>query len=482
MPLKPARCSQSPPPDIPPGPNISFKPVHHSQYSKSRSNSAAEVLVADYTSRLNTAIPPILYAFKHPLERRAPIAAKYGVDPNTTMAGKWKSMVPSRIPPPLTIIHSGKSADAKKAGKSRKRQQNYAIKEGSREFSIVLETVSATGKVLPLWKGKIHTTSCYVKDDGIYSNAVATFGILDSRYMGDKLGWEYMVQYFDRYMRDIPLPPPISILQDELKKKHGKKTQDYDNTNKSDTMTAAGKKDNIMAGKKENAIASKDDATAGKSDATADKSIRRSLEMPPLPTLDYNRILIVNGHSSHVNVPVVKSSTSSTSSSSSKLENHQTGVLGNILINIKSAWKASGYYPINPWEKDEEEIQRTAPVSILDTPTKIHQLSLNMLKLAPTLRWREEIKNYIDYVSEKIMQYREIAPRMNTLHTLYNDSNNSPESSVDGLNQSSPTDRLTISILEVKGGGQLLVGKEGNGRLEGKRVVKGDELGLQIIR
>ncbi|KAF8477366.1 hypothetical protein BDZ91DRAFT_21798 [Kalaharituber pfeilii] len=51
-----------------------------------------------------------------------------------------------------------------------------------------------------------------------------------------------------------------------------------------------------------------------------------------------------------------------------------------------------------------------------------------------------------------------------------------------GPNQSTPTDRFTTNILEVKGGGQLLVGKEENGRLEGKGVVKGDELGLQKIQ
>ncbi|KAF8465678.1 hypothetical protein BDZ91DRAFT_221111 [Kalaharituber pfeilii] len=151
-----------------------------------------------------------------------------------------------------------------------------------------------------------------------------------------------------------------------------------------------------------------------------------------------------------------------------------------------------------------------------------------MSKLALTPRRREEIENCMDYVLEKIMQYREIVPRMNTLRTLRNgkqvstrgwkklssgqildrnyliawlrqlegqknvndchidldlDSNNSPESSVDGPNQSTPTDRLTTNILEVKGGGgQLLVGKEENGRLEGKGVVKGDELGLQKIQ
>ncbi|KAF8451714.1 hypothetical protein BDZ91DRAFT_750397, partial [Kalaharituber pfeilii] len=44
-PLKPAHCSQSPPPDIPSGLNIPSKPVHHrSQHSKLKSNSVAEVL------------------------------------------------------------------------------------------------------------------------------------------------------------------------------------------------------------------------------------------------------------------------------------------------------------------------------------------------------------------------------------------------------------------------------------------------------
>ncbi|KAF8460718.1 hypothetical protein BDZ91DRAFT_738494, partial [Kalaharituber pfeilii] len=43
--LKPARCTQSLPADIPPGPNIPSKPVHHrSQHSKLKLNSVAEVL------------------------------------------------------------------------------------------------------------------------------------------------------------------------------------------------------------------------------------------------------------------------------------------------------------------------------------------------------------------------------------------------------------------------------------------------------
>ncbi|KAF8462441.1 hypothetical protein BDZ91DRAFT_734592 [Kalaharituber pfeilii] len=53
MPLKPAHCSQSPSPDILSGPNIPSKPVHHcSQHSKSKSNSAAEVLVVVWAAAI----------------------------------------------------------------------------------------------------------------------------------------------------------------------------------------------------------------------------------------------------------------------------------------------------------------------------------------------------------------------------------------------------------------------------------------------
>ncbi|KAF8474042.1 hypothetical protein BDZ91DRAFT_789611 [Kalaharituber pfeilii] len=51
---------------------------------------------------------------------------------------------------------------------------------------------------------------------------------------------------------------------------------------------------------------------------------------------------------------------------------------------------------------------------------------------------------------------------------LDSDSNNSPESSVDGPNQSTPTDRLTTNILEVKGGGSTTSGKGGKRQARGQ--------------
>lgn len=88
--------------------------------------------------------------------------------------------------------------------------RGYAITEGSREFCSVLETVNATGRVLPpfiVWQGKTHRKSYYqlderglereikregeVKVEGAHSRD-ATFAVSPSGYMDNELGLEYM--------------------------------------------------------------------------------------------------------------------------------------------------------------------------------------------------------------------------------------------------------------------------------------------------
>ena len=73
--------------------------------------------------------------------------------------------------------------------------------EGSREFCSVLETVSAEGVIVPpfiVWQGKTHWES-YYQEEGVEHEAI--LAIFPSGYMDDELGFEYMQQHFDPYIR-----------------------------------------------------------------------------------------------------------------------------------------------------------------------------------------------------------------------------------------------------------------------------------------
>jgi len=79
--------------------------------------------------------------------------------------------------------------------------RGIAMTEGSREFCSVLETVSATGVIIPpfiVWQGKTHQES-YYREGGV--EHAATFAVSPSGYMDDELGLEYMKQHFEPYTR-----------------------------------------------------------------------------------------------------------------------------------------------------------------------------------------------------------------------------------------------------------------------------------------
>ncbi|KAF8467267.1 hypothetical protein BDZ91DRAFT_723711 [Kalaharituber pfeilii] len=132
MPLKPARCSQSLPPDIPPGPNIPSKPVHYcSQHFKSKSNSAAEVLAADYTSCYEfttTVVWAAGGAYKNTKMRKMYTRSKctYATqaicEPMLCLFGLMDGNSASlRLPPPL------QTRDWKRLSSGRVLDQNYLI-------------------------------------------------------------------------------------------------------------------------------------------------------------------------------------------------------------------------------------------------------------------------------------------------------------------------------------------------------------------
>lgn len=76
-----------------------------------------------------------------------------------------------------------------------------AVTEGSREFCSVLETVNATGAIIPpfiVWQGRTHRASYYKEGQLQFE---ATYAVSPSGYMDDELGLEYMKQHFERYTR-----------------------------------------------------------------------------------------------------------------------------------------------------------------------------------------------------------------------------------------------------------------------------------------
>jgi len=96
----------------------------------------------------------------------------------------------------MAIMHTGGRSTAK------------MMTEGSREFCSVLETVSATGGILPpfiIWQGKTHRES-YYPEGGLINEA--TFAVSESGYMDDKLGLAYMQEHLS------PIPgvihPPLA--------------------------------------------------------------------------------------------------------------------------------------------------------------------------------------------------------------------------------------------------------------------------------
>ena len=72
-------------------------------------------------------------------------------------------------------------------GKTTNRKTQTMMREGSRKFCSVLETINAAGSVIPqfiVWGGKTHRDTYYKKGD----ERDATFAVSDSGYMDDELG------------------------------------------------------------------------------------------------------------------------------------------------------------------------------------------------------------------------------------------------------------------------------------------------------
>jgi len=97
-------------------------------------------------------------------------------------------------------------------------QSKVARTDGNREFYSVLETISATGHVIPpfiVWANKVHCVGFYGTD-----SRPATFSQSPSGYMDDGLGLDYIVKHFERYTTPNPtsntsfdtLPPGACLL------------------------------------------------------------------------------------------------------------------------------------------------------------------------------------------------------------------------------------------------------------------------------
>ena len=82
----------------------------------------------------------------------------------------------------------------------RSTKQATMMSEGSREFCSVLDTINASGSVIPpfiFWKGKTHRDSYYKKGD----DRDATFAVSLSGYMDDELGLLYISKHFEPHTR-----------------------------------------------------------------------------------------------------------------------------------------------------------------------------------------------------------------------------------------------------------------------------------------
>jgi len=80
-----------------------------------------------------------------------------------------------------------------------KSRQKVTRTDSNREFCITLETVSATGQVIPLfivWANKVHCTGITVL--GIISGQQPSSRSA-SRYMDDDLCLDYIMKHFDSY-------------------------------------------------------------------------------------------------------------------------------------------------------------------------------------------------------------------------------------------------------------------------------------------
>ena len=81
-------------------------------------------------------------------------------------------------------------------------RNKVAVIDGNREFCSVLESVNAIGEVIPLfvvWANKLHCVGFY-KDD----NRPATFSWSPSGYMDDELEFEFILKHVDPYTTRIP--------------------------------------------------------------------------------------------------------------------------------------------------------------------------------------------------------------------------------------------------------------------------------------
>ena len=81
-------------------------------------------------------------------------------------------------------------------------RQKVAVTDGNREFCSVLESVNAIGEVIPpfvVWANKVHCVGFYGDD-----SRPATFSRSPSGYMDDELGFDFISKHFDHYTTPIP--------------------------------------------------------------------------------------------------------------------------------------------------------------------------------------------------------------------------------------------------------------------------------------
>lgn len=291
--------------------------------------------------------------------------------------------------------------------------RSTAMTEGSQEFSSVLETVSATGVVIPpfiVWQGKTHRQSYY---SGV--SMEATFAVSESGYMDDDLGLQYIKTHFDPYTRnggvtikteesgDAYQGPPRCLIVDGHSSHIAWKVIQYALENNIHMICLPSKSTHLLQ--------PLDVGCFGVLQTTYEKNLSTWLRENPLSVISKPSFLeILNKTRSEVYTTTC----------------------------VTGAWRKSRCWPINrKFEEAETPDSDTAPIvsdnvsntgkdkmRSLDTPSRLRALTkraegiIRELQLGP--EDRNTIFEVIDFATQKVTKYRDIMPRSDTLIKLRN--------------------------------------------------------------
>ena len=283
----------------------------------------------------------------------------------------------------------------------RSTKQATMMSEGSREFCSVLDTINASGSVIPLfivWKGKTHRDSYYKKGD----DRDATFAVSPSGYMDDELGLLYISKHFEPHTRMASRPRILIV--------------DGHSSHICWPVVQYALDHNIhmiqLPSKSTHILQPLDVGCFALLQASYEWHLRDWLLKNPLSAIrkiDFLELLF----------------------------NARTEVYS--VDTIKKAWKASGCWPIDmdrargvPQTQTSKVSPKTAKADApktakeddraLDTPLLIRKLAREteeqMIAAIDNGTKRSLFRSFVDATTAKLTTYRDIAPRATTLNKL----------------------------------------------------------------